>query len=382
MKKRYLFGVNTFMKKTIAIVIIFSIIFSNLALAGSMEYTDEKLESAFLYLREHREDLNITGYSIDYANNGLKILALEWSEEEKESMKELLGIDNIDFKVDNSVYYPDISYAKSFIMRIGETVASTPRVDYDIKYPCKIENGILKLPVNTIFDVSGFQTDIDYHNRIFSVRLGSYDLAVDGKENTMKIGGYKMKLLVPPEFTEDECYIGYNDFTGIIDYDELNQIIIWSVEIGNVFPEEILRFVKEESECPIIAAYLETDRLLRDGVPIALDTDIYNKAGYLMLPVRGLFTAMDTGTEVIWYEDRNVVEVFSGNNKIEFRPFENKIFLNTEEISISGFMDVKDNRLFVPLRTLQAIESLSDYDVYWDDSSKAAFIRTGRPDPA
>lgn len=47
-------------------------------------YSLEELNTAFETLRENRENLDITAYSIDTINNGLKVMAKQWTDEKKE----------------------------------------------------------------------------------------------------------------------------------------------------------------------------------------------------------------------------------------------------------------------------------------------------------
>ena len=62
---------------------IFSLIivltFSNTSLANVKNYTKEELNNAISYLREHRDELNITGYSILKDNSGLKVMEDKWT---------------------------------------------------------------------------------------------------------------------------------------------------------------------------------------------------------------------------------------------------------------------------------------------------------------
>jgi len=60
-------------------------------------YSAADLQEAFATLREQRDNLNITGYAINYENNQISIMAPEWTDAEKENIKGLLDIENIEF---------------------------------------------------------------------------------------------------------------------------------------------------------------------------------------------------------------------------------------------------------------------------------------------
>ena len=61
------------------------------------KYTADELQTAFLTLRANRDDLDITSYTVNFENNGIIVSAADWTEEEKEEIANLLGIENIEF---------------------------------------------------------------------------------------------------------------------------------------------------------------------------------------------------------------------------------------------------------------------------------------------
>ncbi|NDO46328.1 hypothetical protein [Clostridium sp. MD294] len=63
-------------------------------------YSSEELNIAFEILRENRESLDITAYSIDTINNGLKVMAKQWTDEKKKNIMEITNIKNIQYITD------------------------------------------------------------------------------------------------------------------------------------------------------------------------------------------------------------------------------------------------------------------------------------------
>lgn len=55
-------------------------------------YSLEELNTAFETLRENRENLDITAYSIDTINNGLKVMAKQWTDEKKKNIMEITNV--------------------------------------------------------------------------------------------------------------------------------------------------------------------------------------------------------------------------------------------------------------------------------------------------
>ena len=60
-------------------------------------YSLEELNTAFETLRENRENLDITAYSIDTINNGLKVMAKQWTDEKKKNIMEITNVKNIQY---------------------------------------------------------------------------------------------------------------------------------------------------------------------------------------------------------------------------------------------------------------------------------------------
>ena len=63
-------------------------------------YSLEELNTAFEILRENRENLDITAYSIDTINNGLKVMAKQWTDEKKKNIMEITNVKNIQYITD------------------------------------------------------------------------------------------------------------------------------------------------------------------------------------------------------------------------------------------------------------------------------------------
>lgn len=100
--------------KRIIPIFIMTILSNQQVFANNMGavYSEQQLQEAFHYLREHRDELReqtgLSGYGIDYKNNCLDV-CLEDSEfvqldismeDRKEIIREAVGMENIDFKVD------------------------------------------------------------------------------------------------------------------------------------------------------------------------------------------------------------------------------------------------------------------------------------------
>ena len=63
-------------------------------------------------------------------------------------------------------------------------------------------------------------------------------------------------------------------------------------------------------------AEVGTKNFYKDDVLQTLDTEIYLKDGYVMLPVRAFFTAMGDQTIIDWNREKRIASVMQGPNII------------------------------------------------------------------
>lgn len=127
-------------------------------------------------------------------------------------------------------------------------------------------------------------------------------------------------------------------------------------------------------------AEVGTKNFYKDDVLQPLDTEIYLKDGYVMLPVRTFFTAMGEQTLIDWNREERIAAVLQGENAITLDVDENEILVNGEALPVSGKMETKDGRLFVPLRNWKHIlnacnYSLTDEDIVWNSAEQEAVVK-------
>lgn len=129
-------------------------------------------------------------------------------------------------------------------------------------------------------------------------------------------------------------------------------------------------------------AEVGTKNFYKDDVLQTLDTEIYLKDGYVMLPVRTFFTAVDENAQIIWDREKQVATVFMGEYRILLDVPKNKIQVEYGNINVSGKLEVKDGRLFVPLRNWQKILTRCNYEmdensIVWDSEKGEAIVKVG-----
>ena len=128
-------------------------------------------------------------------------------------------------------------------------------------------------------------------------------------------------------------------------------------------------------------ARVGTMEFTKDGAAQPLDVPIYIKDGYTMLPLRTFMkAALGEKSQMAWDNETKAATVALGGNLIRFSIKENTIAKNGKDLPVWGKMEVKDGRIFVPLRNwsgiLQSIGYLMEEgDITWDSTTKLATVR-------
>ena len=124
-------------------------------------------------------------------------------------------------------------------------------------------------------------------------------------------------------------------------------------------------------------AKVGTTEFKKDGEAKPLDVPVYIKDGYTMLPLRTFMNAALEKATMHW--ENGAAAVLYGYHIFNFDVKNNKIMKNGEEIPVYGKMEVKDGRVFVPLRNwgkiLQELGYIvEDGDITWNSKEKLATI--------
>ena len=128
-------------------------------------------------------------------------------------------------------------------------------------------------------------------------------------------------------------------------------------------------------------AKVGTTEFTKDGAAQPLDVAIYTKNGYTMLPLRTFMkAALGEKSQMAWDNETKAATVALGGNLIRFSIKENTIAKNGKDLPVWGKMEVKNGRVFVPLRNwsgiLQSIGYLMEEgDITWDSTTKLATVR-------
>ena len=134
-----------------------------------------------------------------------------------------------------------------------------------------------------------------------------------------------------------------------------------------------------EAEQITFTAKVGTKELYRNQSRIPLDAAIYIKDGYAMLPLRAFLTSIDNGT-MHWEKETKLAWMMLRGNTVTCDIGKNSITVNGEPIEVSGRMDIRDGRIFVPLRNWKNIlngcgYTVADTDIIWDAEEKTATVQ-------
>lgn len=118
--------------------------------------------------------------------------------------------------------------------------------------------------------------------------------------------------------------------------------------------------------------------IYKNNVLIPLDSKTYIKDGYMMLPLRAFLTSINNNT-MHWNEGTKLAWIQINRNIVVCNIKENSITVNGEKINVSGTMEIKEGRIFVPLRNWKNILNscgftVADEDIVWNADEKTATV--------
>lgn len=144
-----------------------------------------------------------------------------------------------------------------------------------------------------------------------------------------------------------------------------------------IYAAEWIKYGRKETE-HTFTAKVGTTEFKMDGATQPLDVPVYIKDGYVMLPLRTFMQAVEADAEMVWHKVSNLAEVKMGKGRFTFDVNTNRIWHGGELLPVSGKMEVRDGRVFVPLRNWGNILNTYGYVVeqriHWDAKTKTATI--------
>nr|WP_294680799.1 WG repeat-containing protein [uncultured Anaerotignum sp.] len=131
----------------------------------------------------------------------------------------------------------------------------------------------------------------------------------------------------------------------------------------------------------IFTAKVGTTQFTKDGKAQPLDVPVYMKDGYVMLPLRTFMKALDENALLYWEEGIGLAQAQVFDCSLSFEISGNRIWKDNKQLPVFGQMEVKDGRVFVPLRDWEGIlkscsNLIVDADALrWDGKTKTATVQ-------
>ena len=128
-------------------------------------------------------------------------------------------------------------------------------------------------------------------------------------------------------------------------------------------------------------ARVGTTEFTKDGKAQPLDVPICIKDGYVMLPLRTFMKALYADAELVWEDGIQLAKVTMQDYTLSFDITGNRIWRNSSLLPSFGQMEVKDGRVFVPLRDWEGVlqgnsRYIVDADALrWDAETKTAAVQ-------
>jgi len=128
-------------------------------------------------------------------------------------------------------------------------------------------------------------------------------------------------------------------------------------------------------------ARVGTTEFTKDGKAQPLDVPMYIKDGYVMLPLRTFMKALYADAELVWEDGIQLAKVTMQDYTLSFDITGNRIWRNSSLLPSFGQMEVKDGRVFVPLRDWEGVlkcfnRYIVDADALrWDAETKTAAVQ-------
>lgn len=100
----------------------------------------------------------------------------------------------------------------------------------------------------------------------------------------------------------------------------------------------------------------------------------YVSDGYVMLPVRAVIEALSDRAVVKWDDVNREITIFMGSRVVSMKVGSKQMNLNGTLVPLSGNVEVRNSRAFLPLRDLGYALGLDDEKIHWDEETKTATL--------
>ena len=182
-----------------------------------------------------------------------------------------------------------------------------------------------------------------------------------------------------PIFAADEGTFANDACTGTHDDDKecfVGDVCDYSKKVKEGFVNIITagREVDDASFTTKVVVPVGEAYLIAGEKQVALDVPAYiNAAGYTMLPVRAVATALGiNNSNVLWDGPTKTVTILYGQRIITMVAGQKVVYVNGSAIPASASVEIVNGRTFLPMRDLAT--ALGVTDITWDAATKTATL--------
>ena len=238
---------------------------------------------------------------------------------------------------------------------------------------CLEENGVVMVPLLTFLSFARFSTLNDYETEQFQADIDGFLFYVDGVNDKIGFEDYQYSALVPPLFINEECYVSFQDLSGLMSYDSTNGLI--SMSVGNDFIERIENHCREMQQSEIYVFPANESTIYKGKQPIHFNERTYIQNDYMMIPLRDTIQALYKNSEIQWNKEKNLVQAQLNEKYLTLDTVNQKFFINGEEVYLEQNTEMINNHFFISLRGFAKILGLYDTAIYWNEEVKSAYVR-------
>ena len=260
-----------------------------------------------------------------------------------------------------------ISEGTAGILKKGKTVYmaidkisfdQVPNVESeDIKIEkVKVKDGILSFTVKSPSKKDGAVIKIS--------NIGLY------MDRTIPCGNYDLNFVAGSNMPNNAIIQNYgdNDEQGKFDVEKITAVKDY-VAIYSSESENSSQYYKN------IAITIGSDKMYSGTNEITLDSPAYiSDKGYAMLPVRALTEALSDSATVVWDDESKTVTILMGKRMASMTLGSKNMVLNGVTVPMKAECEIREGRIFVPVRDLGYALGINDNNIIWDDNNKIATL--------
>lgn len=277
----------------------------------------------------------------------------------------------------------------TFTARVGTTEFTKDGTAQPLDVAIYTKNGYTMLPLrtfmNAVLQIHPKNMIWDGKKQTATVLYGAYILIFDLKNNTILKNGEALPVWGKMEVKDGRVFVPLRNWSGIL------QSIGYLIEEGDITWDSTTKLatVRAVEQKLDPSNGLEKPALSGKGAQasyaVALSTQ-YDEIeplgdGYVMLPLRTFMQALDADAELVWEDGIQLAKVTMQDYTLSFDITGNRIWRNSSLLPSFGQMEVKDGRVFVPLRDWEGVlqgnsRYIVDADALrWDAETKTAAVQ-------